>query len=105
MLDANEEMSRRGLFPKSTKLVAHQIACADAAPRFQISTEQFTVGLFSDIAAAIAAPDKEVDKSIGRYIVHRDYQTSQQINAYLDAGHSTFFVDARAGCWRLTIAR
>lgn len=105
MLDAGEEMSRLGLYPKSTKLVAHETACAGASPLFHISTDEFEVGLFQDIEKAIAAPDTEVNKSMGSYITHSDYSTSRQINEFIDAGNSSFFVETRGTCWRLTINR
>ena len=105
MLDAGEEMSRLGLFPKSTKLVARETACDGASPLFHISTEEFKVGLFQDIEQAIAAPGTEVNKSIGSYISHRDYATSRQINEFIDAGNSTFNVETSGKCWRLTINR
>jgi len=105
MLDAGEEMSRLGLFPKTTRLVAHETVCDAATPRFHISPEEFRVGLFQDIERAIAAPDTEVNKSMGSYITHRDYTTSRQINEFIDAGNSTFYVETRGKCWRLTIDR
>lgn len=105
MLDAGEEMSRLGLFPKSTKLVAQEAACDGASPRFHISSEEFTVGLFQDIEKAIAAPGTEVNKGMGSYVIHRDYTTSREINAYVDAGNSSFVVETGGKCWRLTINR
>jgi hypothetical protein len=105
MLDAGEEMSRLGLFPKSTKLVAREAACDGLSPLFRISAEEFTVGLFQDIEQAIAAPGTEVNKSMGSYIIHRDYSTSRQMNDFIDAGNSTFNVETRGKCWRLTINR
>jgi hypothetical protein len=103
MLDAGEEMSRLGLFPKTTKLVARETPCDGASPLFHISTEEFKVGLFQDIERAIAAPGTEVNKSMGSYITHRDYTTSRQINQFIDAGNSIFVVETRGKCWRLTI--
>jgi hypothetical protein len=66
---------------------------------------EFTVGLFPDIEAAIAAPGVDVDKSIGSYSTHDDYTTSRQINDYLAGDRSTFFVRARGRCWQMTIRR
>jgi hypothetical protein len=105
MLDAGEEMSRRGLFPKTAKLIAHAAACDGASPLFHISTGEFSVGLFQDIEKAIAAPGTDVDKSMGSYITHRAYTTSRDINTFIDAGHAIFFVETRGACWRLTINR
>ena len=105
MLDAGEEMSRLGLFPKTTKLVAQETACDGAAPLFRISTDEFRFGLFQDIEKALAAPGREVNKSMGSYITHRDYTTSRDINDHIDAGNSSFVIETAGKCWRLTITR
>jgi hypothetical protein len=103
MLGANKEMQRRGYFPKDPTLVAEATGCDAASPLFAITDMEFTVGLFPDIAAAIAQPGAEVDKSMGAYIMHSDYTTSRDINEYLAADRSIFFVRARGRCWRMTI--
>lgn len=105
MLDASDEMSRLGLYPRQTTLVAHRAECGSASETFDISDEQFTVGLFSDIEHAIASPGQPVHKSMGNYIIHRDYTTSQQLNEYLAAGHTSFLIRSRGACWRLSIER
>jgi hypothetical protein len=105
MLEANREMQRRGLYPRTSTLVAAPAACDAAAPRFTITDEEFTVGLFTDIDAAIAKPGAEVDKASGSYIIHNDYTTSRQINDYLAGGRSLFFLQARGRCWQMTIRR
>jgi hypothetical protein len=105
MLLANEEMSRLGYYPKTTKLVADVVACTAAEPVFHISEDELKSGLFPDIEKAMATPLTEVDKSMGSYITHRDYSTSRHLNTYLDAGHSSFFVETRDVCWHLTIKR
>jgi hypothetical protein len=105
MLLANQEMSRLGYYPKTTKLVANVVACTAAEPLFHISAEELKSGLFPDIEKAIATPLTEVDKSMGSYVTHRDYSTSRQLNAYLDAGHSAFFVETGGVCWHLKIVR
>lgn len=105
MLAAGKEMSRLGLYPKTTTLVAAAVDCTAAPPLFRIVDAQFDAGLFHDIGEAIASPGQEVDKSMGAYITHSDYTTSREINDFLDAGNLVFFVEARGRCWRLTIAR
>lgn len=105
MLQANKEMQRLGLYPKTPVLIAERTSCAEARPLFPISDDEFMVGLFPDIAAAIENPGTEVDKSMGAYITHRDYTTSRQLNEYLNSGRSIFFVRAHGACWRLTIHR
>lgn len=79
--------------------------CGSTSPLFRIAPQQFDVGLFPDIAAAIASPGEEVDKSMGSYVTHRDYATSQEINQYLEAGNTIFHVRSRDRCWRLTVNR
>jgi hypothetical protein len=105
MLDADDEMSRRGLYPKPTTITAQPADCAASSPLFDIADEQFAVGLFPDIDRAIASPGQPANKSMGAYITHRDYTTSQRINDYLTAGHTSFFVRAHGACWRLAIDR
>ena len=103
MLEAGRQMERLGLFPRSTTLAAHREECGTRPAWIRITDEQFQVGLFPDIERAIAQPGQEVAKSSGAYIVHRDYGTSQEINALLRVGQPELFVAARGGCWRLTI--
>ena len=105
MLDANKEMQRLGVYPKTPTLVATPARCDTASPVFTISDAEFTYGLFQDIEAAIQRPGTEVDKEMGAYITHRDYTTSRQINEHLNAGHSRFFVRAHGACWRMTVQR
>ena len=105
MLEAGRQMQGLGLFPKSVTLVAHAETCAAQSPLFTITAEQFRVGLFPDIERAIAQPDHDVEKSMGAYIVHRDYTTSQALNTYIGAGHDQYVVETGGGCWRLTIHR
>ena len=105
MLEAGRQMQGLGLFPKSVTLAAHAETCAARSPVFTITDEQFRVGLFPDIERAIAQPDHEVEKSMGAYIVHRDYTTSQALNVYIAAGHDQYFVETGGGCWRMTIHR
>ena len=105
MLAAGKEMSRLGLYPKTTTLMATAVDCASASPLFRIVDAQFDVGLFQDIAEALETPGEEVDKSMGAYVTHRDYTTSREINDFLAAGNSVFFVEARGRCWRLTVTR
>jgi hypothetical protein len=103
MLDASEEMSRLGLFPKQTMLVATRAACDGTM--FDISDEELRVGLFPDIERALAAPGTPVHKSMGDYVTHTDYTTSRRLNEYLSAGHTRFTVRAHGACWSVRIER
>jgi hypothetical protein len=104
LLRAGDEMSRLGLFPKRTKLVAQATACANEGV-ITVTDEEFQVGLFQDIERAIAAPGTEVDKAMGPYLTHRDYTTSKQVNARIDTGALDFTIRTRGACWRLTIVK
>jgi len=101
MLKAGKEMERLGYYPKSPTIVAHREACG--TPVFRISDEEFRVGLFQDIERAIQHPDEEVDKG-GEYVLHQQYDTSRQVNAFLsEHRNAVFFVEGHGGCWRLTV--
>jgi hypothetical protein len=105
-LRAGKAMERLGWFPKSPTLAAEASRCDGASPVFTISDEEFRVGLFQDIAQAIDSPGTEVDTVVGGYVIHRDYDTSRRLNAFLaDRSHRVFFVQGRGGCWRMTVDR
>ena len=105
-LRAYDRMEDMGLLPKDPQLVATPVASApQGVPVFAISEEEFAVGLFRDIANAIAAPGTEVDKSMGRYIVHRDYDTSHRLNAWLDMSPDAFAVDHDSRLYLVEIRR
>ncbi len=48
-------------------------------------------------------PGEEVEKA-GAYIIHRDFDTSRQINQYLaDRQDTEFFVQADGALWRIVV--
>jgi hypothetical protein len=115
MLKANKEMERLGYFPRSPTLSAASVACTASDGRsaaspaadalFAISEEEFKVGLFQDIEAAIASPGEEVDKG-GDYVLHSSFDTSRRLNEYLASrDHTTFVVQRGKKCWRMEIRR
>ena len=106
-LEAIEGMRRLGLYPKPAVLVAARVEAADeAAPRVSISAEEFRVGLFADLREALDRPGEEVEKSMGEYVVHRDFDTSRRLNALLEErGDLTFFVEADGALWRVHLDR
>ena len=106
MLRANKEMERLGYYRKSTTLTATPGQCTSGPAVFPISKEEFTVGLFPDIAEAIAHPGEEVDKGMGNYIVHDRFETSRRINEFLSSReHTTFHVKTHDACWQVQINR
>ena len=73
MLRANDEMEKKGYYPKTPKLVATKIEIIRQGVKvFNISKDEFRFGLFQDIEEAIARPGNEVHFH-GRYITHRDF--------------------------------
>ena len=113
--EASLHVSRRmrdlGYYPKPPQLIARRLG-ADEAERFRregdqaalfpIEEMQFRVGLFSDIEKATDNPGEEFDKA-GKYIIHGDYTTSQDLNAFLDAETKTFYVERRGEIYEMTI--
>ena len=106
MLKASKAMERLGYFPRSPTLSAAPAPCTSGDGVFDISDEEFKVGLFQDIEAALARPGEEVDKGMGAYILHSSFDTSRRLNEYLDSReHTTFVVKRGTTCWQMTIRR
>jgi len=95
-LAATREMQRLGFYPKPTTLVARALSSGEARldswPHFVVPEGEMQSGVFPDIEKALAAPGTEVDKRMGSYIIHRDYENSAKLNAYFDGEGRTFYV-------------
>lgn len=103
MLRANDEMERKGYYPRTPRLKAAKIEGPRQGVRvFDISKDEFRFGLFPDIEKAIAKPGTEVHFS-GNYITHQDFDTSRRLNEHLAAGNSSFIVKTDKGMFLLTI--
>lgn len=103
MLRANDEMEKKGYYPKTPKLVAMKIETIRQGVKvFNISKDEFRFGLFQDIDEAIAKPGTEVHFH-GKYITHRDFDTSRRLNEHLDAGNRTFIVKCDKGIFFLAV--
>ena len=104
-LDAIRGMQRLGLYPKPSTLVATRAAeVTPGAPVFTITATEFQVGLFTDIREALDRPGEEVEKATSPYIIHRDYDTSRQLNELLAARQdSEFFLRADDGLWHVVV--
>jgi hypothetical protein len=109
LLAANREMQRLGFFPKPTTVTARRLVPGGESPpdvpTFDISEMEVRVGLFRDIAEALSEPGTPVEKSLGKYVRHRDYGTSKLINAYLEGGGTVFRIRYREGTFELTTRR
>jgi len=106
-LAANKEMQRLGLYPKPPTLVARAVSAGetptDEWPHFVIPEGEMRSGVFPDIEKALAAPGSEIDKSMGSYIIHRDYENSAKLNTYLGAGGRTFYVTYDQATYEVTL--
>jgi hypothetical protein len=101
------DLEDRGYLPRSPRLVAHRLA-GDAPPPaalpvFEIADAEMASGIFPDLERALARPGAEVRKSTGAYVVHRDYGTSQRLNAYLERGGREFLVRFRGARYRVEV--
>jgi hypothetical protein len=109
LLRTGREMERLGFYPKRPTITARLLgpeekrSAGDDVPIFDISEREFTVGLFRDIREAIENPGVEADKSMGLYVRHRDFTTSELLNAYLKGEGRVFHVRHRGSLYELTI--
>lgn len=106
-LEATREMQRMGLYPKPTTMVARPLrpreAPLDPWPVYLVPEGEMKSGVFPDIEEAIATPGAEVEKSMGSYVIHRDYENSAKLNAYLDGGGRTFYVTYAGVTYEVTV--
>lgn len=106
ILRANKDMQERGFHPATPTMMAKPVeAVRSDLPLFEISDQEFEVGIFPDIDAAIGSPGLKVDKDMGHYVTHRDFETSAKLNEFLDTGATTFLVRARGRVWEISIDR
>ena len=113
--EASLHVSRRmrdlGYYPKPPQLIARRLSPneaervrrdSDPDTLFAIEEMQFKVGLFTDIEKATDSPGEEFDKA-GKYIIHNDYTTSQELNAFHATKRKTFYVERRDEIYEMTI--
>jgi hypothetical protein len=105
ILKSLRELEDLGYLPKSPRIVAHRVAgdTADmgSMPLFDIAEGEMASGIFQDLEKALSAPETEVEKSMGAYVIHRDYGNSQRLNAYLAGGGRQFVVRFRGVLYRV----
>lgn len=106
ILRANKDMQALGFYPAAPTMMARPVdGVRTDLPLFEITDEEFEAGIFPDIDAAIGSPGLKVDKDMGHYIRHRDFQTSTKLNDFLDTGATEFLIRARGRVWEITIDR
>lgn len=108
LLKSTRALEDLGYLPKSPRLVAHRLpvqetGASPSLPLFEIAEPEMASGVFPDIEKALAAPETEVSKTIGRYMIHDDYATSRRLNAHLASGAREFLVRFRGTTYRIEI--
>ena len=112
-LHVTRRMRELGHYPTPPQLVARLLSQQEVAalgreqmlePIFTIIEMQFTVGLFQDIEKAIRNPGQEFDKA-GKYIIHNDYTTSQELNATLGNDVEQFYVEYAGRTYEMKIVK
>jgi len=90
-----DEMQRLGFYPAPDTLTARLLATGEtlpALPVFAIAYGEMASGVFPDIEKAVATAGEAVEKGMGRYVIHRDYQNSAKLNEFFDAGGTRMIV-------------
>src|SRR5439155_20931364 len=102
-LRSYNDLEDLGFLPKKPRLVAREVRTTadESVPLFDIADAEMASGIFNDLSEAIATPGKEVRKSPYDYIVHRDYDNSRKLNAYIGGGGRAFFLRFRGRLYRL----
>lgn len=110
LLKSGRDLEDLGYLPKSTRMVARRLDSRDAPasprlPLFDIADAEMASGIFPDLEKALAEPGAEIDKAMGKYIVHRDYANSEKLNAHLAGGGLAYLVRYRGTLYRIDILR
>lgn len=108
LLKSGRDLENLGYLPKSPRIVAQMApkheAQADASlPLFDVAEAELASGIFPDIERALQNPGAEIDKSMGKYVIHRDYSNSEKLNAFLSGGGHEFLVRYRSQIYRVEI--
>jgi hypothetical protein len=102
---AHDDAVALGLLPRDPTVTATRIDAVPAgAPVFEIPRHYLDVGLFSDIAAAIADPATPVDADTGDHLRYRDDDLGPRLAAYRH-GHDVVHLRVDGVLWRLTRQR
>jgi hypothetical protein len=101
-LRATDEMQAQGLLPKGRRIVAEEIEAApEDMPVFEIPPRYLEVGLFTDLAEAVAEPGKEVDSSTGSYLRYADDDLGPRLKAHREAGNRRFVISIEGKLYRI----
>jgi hypothetical protein len=93
VLRAYDEMKELGYLPKGPELTATPV---DEVPEgltlFEIPKLYLEVGLFTDIAAAIATPGEPVESTTGSYLRYAEDDLGPRLEAHRAAGNDRFAI-------------
>jgi hypothetical protein len=104
-LAAYDRMQQMGLLPPDPTLTAAPAGDpAPSEPVFVIPPRYFEVGLFRDIAAAIAEPGTAVETSTGDYLKYGDDDVGPRLRQWRRE-HDSFLVEVNGKRWRLSVDR
>lgn len=105
-LQAYRDMEELGLLPKRPPIVAMPVDEAPADVRvFDIPANYLDVGLFSDIAKAIASPGSKVNTGTGSYLKYHDDELGPRLRAWREEGNDRFAVRTAGQTYVLTVTR
>ncbi|MDX1484481.1 MAG: hypothetical protein R3229_08370 [Alphaproteobacteria bacterium] len=105
-LKTHDEMERLGYYPKSPRLIARLVEIPpDGVRVFTIPAQRFRVGLYQDIARAIAKPGAEVKTDTGTYLKYADDVTGPELKAWREAGNDRFAVRTEGKLYLMEVRR
>ena len=105
-LESYDEMERLGYYSRSPRLVASLVGRVPKGIRvFDIPAQRFKVGLYQDIARAMARPGVEVKTGTGSYLKYAGDNTGPQLKAWRQAGNDRFAVRSGGKLYLLQVRR
>ena len=103
LLAAGKEMARLGWWPTPAAVTAREVsAFPDQLRVFTIDPMELRVGLFADLKEAMDHPGEPVERR-GRYVRHRDYSTSEELNTFLETKPEEFGLQAGGRKWHMVL--
>lgn len=105
-LKTHDELERLGYYPRSPRIVATKLAKAPEGVRvFAIPRQRFEVGLYRDIAQAIAQPGTMIRTDTGSYLKYGNDLTGPELKAWRRAGNDRFAVQVGGMLYLLAVKR
>ena len=103
LLAAGREMAHLGWWPSPATITAREVEEFPAGLRiFTIDPQELRVGLFPNIQQALAHPGKQAPHRT-RYLRHRDFSTSEELNAFLETEPEAYGLKIDGRCWHISI--